>query len=461
MHDIVLVQVVERLVQSLDRVGIRWCVLRNYENFPRPRSDTSDLDLLVDCSAADALHNLKEAIKYPHIGIGRLFTKSDSTLLGVFITVPNSPTLHIDFLDKITWLGQALISTDVLLDKRKLVNNLPIPSSGHEAAVSLMSFLFHQGHVKEEYAQRLQYLLNQDHEGFLECLYPIWGERTAEELAERVAMGDWEWFVAWVRGAKRYLLLKAWRNPITALQNLKILAVNIARRILMPSGLWIAFLGPDGSGKTTVGDAYRTRLATLFYPARQRHLHWRPRWLPTPSQLVGGGEEDNLVTDPHLKAPHGQMVSFLRFFYFWLDFVVGYWIRVRPFLARAGLVTFDRYYHDFLVDPLRYRLNLPSWFILLMARWVPQPELIFVLDASAEVLHERKQELTLSEIEVQLVKLRDLATNNASVRIIQVDRDVNEIVDELERETLTYLDQRNRHRLGWGSLRVKVHGDFS
>ncbi|MGZ5029928.1 MAG: hypothetical protein ACXWAT_04605 [Methylobacter sp.] len=127
---------------------------------------------------------------------------------------------------------------------------------------------------------------------------------------------------------------------------------------------------------------------------------------------------------------------------------MGHEVKVRPLLAQVGLVMFNRYYLDFMVDPRRYRLSLPAWLINRILRWVPQPKLIFVLNAPTEVLYARKQELEQAEIRA----LHNLAISNPRGRVVRVDRGVEEIVDELERETLAYLDKRVRHCLGWKQI---------
>lgn len=448
MHNGTLINVVTQLAEMLDRRGIAWCVLRNYDTFPRPRSDTSDIDFLLGCKFGDALFLLETIVTIP-VGIGKVIVSRSNDVISFFLTVPLSPTLHIDFVFGNLWMGCPLDSSTVLLADRQLINKVPIPARGHEAANSLTHYLFHRGVVKPEYRQRISIAATECRSDFIRCLAPIWGAHLASTIVERAAAADWDWFASWQRIAKRELLLLACVNPVAAIQTSFGFAANTLRRMMWPPGLWIAFLGPDGCGKTTVGNAYRTRLSTLFQPQIQRHLHWRPGWLPAPGSLTGSARESINTTEPHAMPTHGGFVSFMRFVYFLVDYVIGHWLKVRPLLAKGGLVTFDRYYQDFLIDPLRYRLRLPVWLLRMAARLVPQPELLFVLNAPADVLHRRKQELPLAEIATQLDALRRLAADCPSAHVVRVDRSVDEIVDELERVTLDYLNQRNRRRLGW------------
>src|SRR5262249_21306520 len=87
----------------------------------------------------------------------------------------------------------------------------------------------------------------------------------------------------------------------------------------------------------------------------------------------------------------------------WLvaDYTLGYLVRVRPFVTRSGLVAFDRYFHDLLADPRRYRYGAAPGFARFAARFVPEPDLWLILDAPAGTLQARKQEVTAPESEEQ------------------------------------------------------------
>lgn len=456
MHDPRLVEIVERLVARFDEAGIAWCVLRNYETFPHPRSDTSDLDLLVACAPGRALGLLRDAIDSGPVSVGSVFTKSDGDMTGIFLCVPGKPSLHLDFMQRLSWKGIRLVDEGRLLASRERRGGAWVPAPGCEAAVSLMGYLFHRGQVKPDYRERIRGLALADRAGFAACLAPVWGEELARQLAERAAAGDWDWFAVWAQAGKRRLLRGLVAHPLDLVRVLGRTVSTLARRTLAPTGLWVAFMGPDGAGKTTVAEAYRDRLSTLFDRGHQRQFHWRPRWLPAPGRLAGRDGAEIVVEDPHGKPARGRLVSLLRFGYFWLDFALGHWVRVRPLLVRRNLVSFDRCYFDFLVDPRRFRLKLPRWLVRLFAHLVPQPELIFVFDAPAGVLHARKQELGLEEIDAQLGALRALTGERPNMRRVGVDRDVHSIAEELERITLDYLDRRERRRLGWAPAQYRL-----
>ena len=154
------------------------------------------------------------------------------------------------------------------------------------------------------------------------------------------------------------------------------------------SGKFVAVLGPDGSGKTTL-IAELTELVNRSGGCAAV-FHWRP-------QFRRNGGPAIVVAEPHGKPMRSVAASLLKLPYLWWKFSAGYLTQVRPLLRSGKTVIFDRYFHDLLVDPTRYRYNAPK----VLARWVagciPQPDLWIVLDAPLEVLRQRKQEVTINE----------------------------------------------------------------
>ena len=153
-----------------------------------------------------------------------------------------------------------------------------------------------------------------------------------------------------------------------------------------------AFLGCDGSGKSAVIEQVTNRLEAAG--TRVILGHWRPIAFATEDP----GSAVQTADDPHGQTPRGSMSSIAKLGWLWLNWWAG-WFRGLRGLSASGVVLFDRYHGDLLVDPQRYRYGGPMMLARLASRWMPQPDLVFYLDAPPEVLLSRKQEVTRQALE--------------------------------------------------------------
>jgi thymidylate kinase len=202
-------------------------------------------------------------------------------------------------------------------------------------------------------------------------------------------------------------------------------------------------LGPDGSGKSTVIERLEAALMPSF--ARTVRFHLRPHLL----RGTQAGEQVN--TDPHGQRPRGFLASTLKMLFFWADYVAGYWLRVRPLLVRSTLVIFDRYYCDLLIDPRRFRSRGPRWLARAIARLIPMPDLMLILDAPAEVLQARKQEVPAEETARQAEAYRAFARSQAArgrAVLVNAASPVDDVVYACAEEALRLMARRAAERSG-------------
>ena len=99
--------------------------------------------------------------------------------------------------------------------------------------------------------------------------------------------------------------------------------------------------------------------------------------------------------------------------FFWIHWV-GYIFKVRPALGRANFVIFDRYFHDVLVDPRRYRYGGPLWYAKFLAGMVPEPNVVILLDADEHSIAARKCEVPLLEIKKSTAQISGAAISACS-----------------------------------------------
>lgn len=186
--------------------------------------------------------------------------------------------------------------------------------------------------------------------------------------------------------------------------------------------LKIVLLGPDGAGKSSVIAGVVDRLTRSGYNAKMRHL--KP-------QLVMPQLRDNpnsIVVDPHGRPPRSAFLSLAKIFV-WL--AEEWWAHF--FQQKKGtLLICDRYYHDLLVDPKRFRFGAPLWIARLVGRLMPQPRLWILLDASPEVLQARKQEVPPEETARQCLAYRDFICKRSDHVIVDASRPLDIVVGHVE-----------------------------
>jgi len=156
------------------------------------------------------------------------------------------------------------------------------------------------------------------------------------------------------------------------------------------------------------------------------------------------------ITEPHGLPPRGPLMSTAKLLYLWVDYVIGYLLRVRPRMVRSTFVIFDRYYHDLLIDARRFRYGGPKWLAKIIGHLIPLPDLILILDAPADVLQSRKQEVAKEESERQAFAYRILA-QSAQLRprsvLIDATESLDQVVHGCVRATFEWLEMRTAKRL--------------
>jgi thymidylate kinase len=200
----------------------------------------------------------------------------------------------------------------------------------------------------------------------------------------------------------------------------------------------IVIAGPDGSGKSTLSSALP---AAAFATAPVMHLHHRFRVLPHRQNSAVD------VTRPQEQRPYSPWQSWVKSVYLFVDYQLGWQLRVRPFVKRGGWVILERGWWDIAIDQRRYRLRSSGWFLRNLGRLVPRPDLVIVLTTSAHTLVSRKAELSPSELERQLGEWTTVLPDNVSRDFLDAGQSSTEVVASAVKSVRRLvLDTRDRHR---------------
>lgn len=434
-------RVARLLLQKLSEECESYCILTGYEALPD--SFDSDIDFmvnardfaripaLVDEIAAKTKTNLFQVI--PHEVSARAFRLVAEDGGGLIFIQPDSCSDYRHF-GKL-WLR----ADDVLSSRRRHSRGFWIPGAAYEFIYYLIKRV-NKRDFTEAHGARLSSLYQEDSGGSDRLLRRFWKASSAAALGEMAASGDW---TPLMQGMERFRneLRKSSTERIPArITSYTRRALHTIERIVQPTGGWIAFMGPDGCGKSSVIEGVVADFAPAFPKIVRFHL--RPKSLPARAN------SDVPVTDPHGKPVRGGLFSVAKMFYLFADYWLGYFSAVRSATVRTKLVVFDRYFYDILVDPERILYGGPRWLPRLLAHFLPKPDMVVLLNAAPEVLWSRKQEVPYDEVTRQQRAYLELARKLSGTVIIDAARSKAEVAADVRKSILDCFSRRTQRRLG-------------
>ena len=436
---------------ALNENGIRYCVLHSYESLPRYAP--SDVDMAVDSRDLERVerHIFRVAASLGFRVIQKLYYDIPRCYYYIlFFRDENGCPgfVQLDFLNDDYGIGRYLLKTETLLEGRRIFNNFYIPSIPVEAGYLLIKKII-KGILLPEHEQKIRDILCEDPptvQAFMKQVFGVNQMSVINELLHGAVGARKNFLMQKLNKALflRFTLLKPRRTVHQAFWMVK----RILERLTEPTGLVVVLVSPDGGGKSTIADHLLKRLRFAF--RNSTRMHWRPYFLPPPRKLLRPGswhEPEAPNYAPHESQAGGKLSSLVRFTYYTLDYVMGFLPKILWPKIRTHLVLIERYYYDFLIDRKRYRLDIPDLLPALVMRIIPHPDLLFLLSGSAEVIHARKQEISLAEIRRQLEVIGSLAVKIPHAHLININQPLDAEIIQIEDIILETLQTRLLKRL--------------
>lgn len=436
----------EQMVQHFEAAELPYCILAGYDHYPEhiasdvdfmiPASWTGRLPAIIAGIAADTNAHLVQALAHETTATYYVLAR----LSGASITY-----LHPDSSSDYRRSGRQWLSAEsVLANRRRHPQGFWVPSAADAFAYYLIKKI-DKGALNAEQAAELTARYAEDPEGCTERLYALLPPAEAGLIHNAVVRSStfsepvWNNIKRNLPQLQQALHMNAPATPwpervLQALQSVQ----RIVMRCLQPTGLHIVFLGPDGSGKSSVIAAVSQELAQAFRRTEYRHLR--------PGRQKATGSQP--VIDPHGQPPRGQWGSIAKLLYFWASYAIGSVLWIYPRYLCSTLIIFDRYYQDLLADPARYRYSASLKLASQLGRLLPQPDLVFILDAPAEVLQARKQEVSPEESARQREAYQTLTAEFRRVHVIDAAQPLDQVVGDILAHTLDFLELRTASRLG-------------
>jgi thymidylate kinase len=425
------------LFRLLDESEVRYCVLHSWDLLPEELPN--DLDLAVHPEDKHKLSSIFEHLRKQGYVCFQCLNHSKNGHFFVFSWSEGSKvkTAAVDLVFDHRRSGLVLAKSERIVAERERHGDFWVASAQTEFAYLLAKKAW-KGRASASQSIRLSQLA--------EGLGPVEAEKIAGEIFPR------EWKKLAVEACLNQSIAsdlvnaraKFWKTAWTRrpLQLIRYLAADLRRvveRWVHPTGILVAILGPDGVGKSTVIASLARDLQLGFW-GRHQVFHWRP-------QKLFRGRDVGINTTPHAKSSRGAILSMAYLTAFFLDHWFGYLFVVRPALARSNFVLFDRYFHDVLVDPRRYRYGGPKWFVRLLSHLVPEPDLVILLDADQQLIFSRKAELPLDEIGRQRQCYQRLQFNRAQKVVVHADVSIGSTIVSTSNAITDFMRRRLIPRL--------------
>lgn len=424
---------VREFFSLLDGAGIVWAVLRGSDGLPD--HTRYDIDLLVDPAQMDRAESLlAQAAASATWSVVRIVDK-----LKYRCCVAVSPGTRPRFLP-IDLFGRCLHRFYPIADDAfALQNRLRRPGGvwvvpvGFGAALAVMKELMRHDVFKANSRDEVQHGAVSDPASFSRAVQDSLGRDLAARLLAACQSGAWHEVEGLAPEIRRAVQSQRFRHlPAAA----RFLSMNVRHHLDPPMSAFVALLGPDGAGKTTIAD----RVAEALYQRpfkRCCRFEYNFRLLPELKHFKNGasrllGREVVRPSAPEpgtrgagMNADHPPWRAMLYITYYALDLLAGRFV-LRRLRAQGSLILFARYFHDYHYQ--RGYGRAPRWYLRLLGRIVPAPDLVLYLHRSAEEIYAGKPELDLDEIKRQQEVIQALIRGRSNAVVVDATGGVDRTV---------------------------------
>lgn len=432
----------EELFQRLDDNGIAYAILRKAEILPS--GVFNDIDWVVDnCKMEEFNRILIETCKKCNWQIDMRIQKNGFEAIRLHSVGDHTPLLlHFDLFDTFMWQSIKICSNEELLHGRIKKGKFYSVSIILEAMIELLTRLLFNGYVKVEYRNNIHEVFEKFTSCVLAKLSDIFGKNSGVFIVNSVLAQNWEAIEGAVDDIRKEAHFnKKKKNIMLFLLDEISYKVYSVKRIVHKPGIMVVFEGTDGSGKSTIIDSMPNIMYRSYDSSYIDYYHWRPGVIKREKK-----EKDRnniIVSDPHALKPYGRIKSFFKFCFFNIDYLVGYIVKIRWQLAKGHIVVFDRYYYDYYLDKIRYRLSISNRVIDVFKSIIPKPGITFLLIGDPEVLYERKREISIKEIEAQIRRLMGNMGKFNNPCIVDVNNPIDIVCGDVCNQILMKLAEKS------------------
>lgn len=207
------------------------------------------------------------------------------------------------------------------------------------------------------------------------------------------------------------------------------------------SGRFIALIGSDGTGKSSIAIRLKERLqkdsfiVSYVYMGASNPLLLTSRVLFALGSLKARrqqGKPGNNALDSHSRVSVYGIVREFTFLHYIFELFVRYFVWIRTKVRRGEIVVADRYIYDFLI--MRRFLNRYKWSRGFILKLIPKPDLLICLYNDPDIIMKRKQDNSRDEIIRQTDIFFSLEHSVNVFKKIKTDGTIEEALERIMEE---------------------------
>lgn len=437
---------------EMNKEKLLWAVMRGWEGLPF--YTRHDVDFLVDrknlSAALKILRSVAAQTGWIEYGSFRF-----SNLTSIWFLLDDSHEvsfLQLDFFTEASLRGVRFLDSSKWLHSRiAREDGLYHMDIGYAACCTLIKECLANGRLDGELRyQQVRDAVALSSDAYRKALKEILGD---SELFEKVfdlsRREDWKGLENCVSEMRRYVFRFKASNIFPIFRYV----CDVFRLQFFPYlRIFIAIIGPDGCGKTTVADGVSARFKHRPF-ASIRRIHsdfgFLPRlrdikkWIFRLANIHIDFASDLAPGTRHMgmQPPLSQVRSMLYVLYYGIGLRLGM-LKLLTWRTFSGMILADRYYYDYYY--MRGHMQCPRWWLDMIGIIVPEPDLIFYLDRPAEKIYAQKPELEISEIKRQQQAINDVMKKNKRFRIINASQGIDDAVQKVSRWVELWLISRKQ-----------------
>lgn len=311
----------------------------------------------------------------------------------MYVQVKNNVLTAVHLHREIAWHGIKALDKSLVFKRENKVNDLVVVPSAEDALmIHVAHIIFENFRIKPHAVDLIQNNLSQPldwkylnrvliKEGWKEGFYHVLTQFKKKKQPKKIQL--YQLIIK-----KLLLQPTAWLSVL-----IKILKSVLKKTNPRRKGCLVAFIGVNGSGKTTMTKNVLTTykpISDFFNGQKGYYFGWEP-FLPTTKVISQMLKEKNkkTFTVQEGKKAITKKPSFLQeiiFIYNYFEYLARYLFRVYPDLRKNKLVVTDRYFYDLYGQ---YHYAPKSMILPLLLTIYPRPDYLYVLDTDIKTLTKR------------------------------------------------------------------------